>query len=243
MIALYTDFGWQGPYVGQMKAVLHRHAPNVPVVDLMHDAPRFNPRAAAYLLAASIRPFVRGVVFLCVVDPGVGDPRRPALALQADGRWFVGPGNGLLEVVAARSEKHQWHRIDWSPPRLSDSFHGRDLFAVVAAEAALARTDKLVALSDAQAPVQGLPPALHEIIYIDAYGNAMTGLPGANYERTRTLEIGGQQLRYARTFSEVEAGQGFWYVNALDLVELAVNQGDAARSMGIAIGDRVSFSD
>jgi S-adenosyl-L-methionine hydrolase (adenosine-forming) len=95
MIALFTDFGLYGPYTGQMKAVLCEMAPGVLVIDLFADAPVGNPKASAYLLAAYARWFSEQTVFLCVVDPGVGGA-RPAIVLEADGRWYVGPGNGYL---------------------------------------------------------------------------------------------------------------------------------------------------
>ncbi|MHA1114521.1 MAG: SAM-dependent chlorinase/fluorinase, partial [Alphaproteobacteria bacterium] len=132
MIALFTDFGAAGPYTGQVKAVLAQDAPGVPVIDLIADAPACDPRAGAYLLAALAPEFPPGTVFLCVVDPGVGGPRAP-LIVEADGRRFVGPDNGLFEIVTARHR-----RIDWRPARLSTSFHGRDLFAPVAARLARA---------------------------------------------------------------------------------------------------------
>src|SRR5438270_10168100 len=92
-----TDFGLQGPYTGQMKAVLHQMAPGIPTIDLFADAPAGNPKAAAYLLAAYAQWFAAGTTFLCIVDPGVGG-RRPPVILEADGCWYVGPGNGLFEL-------------------------------------------------------------------------------------------------------------------------------------------------
>ncbi|MGB8275409.1 MAG: SAM-dependent chlorinase/fluorinase, partial [Alphaproteobacteria bacterium] len=121
MIVLVTDFGLAGPYVGQMKAVLVREAPGVPVIDLLADAPVFDPMAAAYLLAAYVEEFPPGSVFLCVVDPGVGSGRG-AVIMQADGRWFVGPDNGLFAIVARRAGQSRWWDIAWKPPRLSASF-------------------------------------------------------------------------------------------------------------------------
>ena len=132
MIVVFTDFGLQGPYTGQMKAVLHQLAPAVPAIDLFADAPVGNPKASAYLLAAYAQWFAAGTVFLCVVDPGVGGT-RPAIILEADGRWYVGPGNGLFELVQRRATTTRSWDIDWKPERLSASFHGRDLFAPVAA--------------------------------------------------------------------------------------------------------------
>ena len=132
MIVLFTDFGLQGPYTGQMKAVLWRMAPGIPAVDLFADAPVGNPKASAYLLAAYAEWFAAGTVFLAVVDPGVGGT-RPPIILEADGRWYVGPGNGLFELVERRATSKRSWDIDWRPERLSASFHGRDLFAPVAA--------------------------------------------------------------------------------------------------------------
>jgi len=135
MIVLCTDFGPTGPYLGQVKAVLARAAPAVPVIDLFADLPAFAPRLSAYLLAAYADWFEAGDVILAVVDPGVGGPRG-ALVVEADGRWFVGPDNGLLELVLRRAERARCFAITWRPPALSATFHGRDLFAPVAARLA-----------------------------------------------------------------------------------------------------------
>src|SRR5271165_4542415 len=130
LIALFTDFGLAGPYTGQMKAVLLRDAPGIAVVDLFADAPAARPQPSAYLLAAYAAWFPAGTVFPCVVDPGVGGPRVP-LIIEADGRWYVGPDNGLFELVLRRAAKARVWRITFEPVSLSASFHGRDLFAPV----------------------------------------------------------------------------------------------------------------
>src|SRR5260370_15228133 len=114
MIVLFTDFGLQGPYTGQMKAVLHQMAPGIPAIDLFADAPAGNPKAAAYLLAAYAQWFAAGTTFLCVVDPGVGGPRPPVM-LEADGRWYVGPGNGLFELVERRAMRRAASRSSGGP--------------------------------------------------------------------------------------------------------------------------------
>ena len=123
MIVLFTDFGSQGPYTGQMKAVLYQIAPGIPAIDLFADAPVGNPKASAYLLAAYSEWFAAGTVFLSVVDPGVGGT-RPPIILEADGRWYVGPGNGLFELVERRAASARSWDIVWKPERLSASFHG-----------------------------------------------------------------------------------------------------------------------
>ncbi len=128
MIVLFTDFGEVGPYTGQIKAVLAREAPGVDVVDLLHDAPAFQARPSSYLLATLIDVFPTETVFICVIDPGVGGDRA-AIVVEADGRWFVGPDNGLFEIVMRRANDVMAWNITWRPDSLSASFHGRDLFA------------------------------------------------------------------------------------------------------------------
>ena len=99
MLVLFTDFGIGSPYMGQMRAVLHQGAPGSPIIELFADAPAFDARAAAYLLAAHAPEFPPGTVFVCVVDPGVGGD-RPPMVLRAKDQVFVGPGNGLFEIIA-----------------------------------------------------------------------------------------------------------------------------------------------
>ncbi len=244
MIVLFTDYGWSDPYVGQLKAVLAREAPGVAVIDLLHDVPDFNAHAGAHLLDALAPQFPVGSIFLCVVDPGVGGPRGAA-AVEADGRWYVGPDNGLLSVVAARAERVRRFRISWRPARLSDSFHGRDLFAPVAAwlvagqppPARLQAIDALEVNFDAA--------ELPRIIYVDHFGNCWTGLrggppvPGAG---TATLEVKGVSLPHRRVFSEAAKGEAFWYVNSAGLVEIAANRASAAMLLKVGVGDTVRIA-
>ncbi|MGA8005986.1 MAG: SAM-dependent chlorinase/fluorinase, partial [Burkholderiales bacterium] len=128
MIVLFTDFGTSDPYLGQVKAVLQRDAPGTPVVDALNDAPDFAVEPAAHLLAALAPRYPRASVFLAVIDPGVGGS-RDAIVLEADGRRFVGPDNGLLSVLWQRAKRGRCRRILWCPGALSSTFHGRDLFA------------------------------------------------------------------------------------------------------------------
>lgn len=237
MIVLFTDFGVLGPYLGQVKAVLHQEAPGVPVVDLFADAPAFDPQASAYLLAAFITPFPAGSVFLCVVDPGVGSA-RPGIIIKANERWFVGPDNGLFNIVAKRSRAIQWWDITWRPPWLSASFHGRDLFAPIASRLARGEPPPGI-LQDVSGRIFDWPDDLARIVYLDHYGNAMTGLRASSLSLHVMLDVRGHRLSYARTFSDVAAGQAFWYENANGLVELAINRGSAATELGLQIGDAV----
>ena len=233
MIILFTDFGMNGPYIGQMKAVLQQHAPSAPVIDLYSDAPLFNPKLSSYLLAAYLKEFPLDSVFLCVVDPGVGGSRSPVI-VRADGRWLVGPDNDLFNTVSKHAHHVRWWNINWQPQHLSSSFHGRDLFAPVAAR--LARSAAPPGELRAVPALDEWPADLPQVIYIDHYGNCVTGLRAATVRDDTVLHFGAHVLRRARTFSDVAVGHGFWYENANGLVELAVNQGRADRQFGMVLG-------
>jgi S-adenosylmethionine hydrolase len=238
MIFLFTDFGATDIYVGQVKAVLLSHAPKEVVIDLLHDAPAFNVKAGAHLLAALATRLPKGSVTLAVVDPGVGGPRKP-VAVLADGRWFVGPDNGLISVAAARAVKSQVYSITWRPDARSESFDGRDLFAPVAAM--LARGDRRTpGLKKAELAVSFGPNDLPEIIYVDHFGNLVTGLCAGRLPRDRGLTVNGRTVRYARVFAEVQAGEVFWYENSLGLVELAASSASAQQVLGFKPGDRLT---
>jgi S-adenosyl-L-methionine hydrolase (adenosine-forming) len=238
MLVLFTDFGLAGPYTGQMKAVLAREAPGIPVIDLFADAPSRNPKAAAYLLAAYAAWFPPGAIFLCVVDPGVGGARA-ALAVEADGRWYVGPDNGLFELVRRRSKVTRIFEITEEPPDLSASFHGRDLFAPVAARLSRGETPQMMERDASFGRHPEWPDELAEIVYIDHYGNAMTGLRASAVQANATLVAGGHRIERARTFSDMPAGAPLWYENSNGLVEIAVNLGRADEALGLRIGASV----
>jgi S-adenosylmethionine hydrolase len=242
MIVLFTDFGLTGPYTGQMKAMLARNAPAVPVIDLFADAPAFQPYLSAYLLGAYCGAVPQDGVLLGIVDPGVGTDRLP-LVVRADGRWYVGPDNGLFELVMRRAAVVEAWTIDWRPDRLSASFHGRDLFAPVAAKLAVGE------------PVPGTPVPvervrrpdwaddLGRVVYVDVYGNVLTGWRAAALGEGVGLEAGGHRITRAQTFGDVPVGEALWYENSNGLAEIAVNQGRADRALGLAVGDEVKIVD
>jgi S-adenosylmethionine hydrolase len=241
MIVLFTDFGLEGPYTGQVLAVLQQTAPDVAAIPLFADAPAGQPKPGAYLLAAYSAWFPEGTVFLCVVDPGVGSERRAVVA-EAGGKFFVGPDNGLFDIVVRRSSDPRLWEIAWRPPALSASFHGRDLFAPVAAR--LARGDPLTELArpaDERSAKRGWPDDLAEIVYLDHYGNALTGLRGATVPPDARLKAGGHSVAPAATFSAVPPGEAFWYVNSNGLAEIAINGGSAGVTLDLQIGSKVAI--
>lgn len=247
-IVLFTDFGVGSPYVGQMTAVLRRNAPEAAVIELFSDLAPFNAKAAAYLLPAFASEFPAGSVFLCIVDPGVGGDRAAGV-LEADGRWYVGPDNGLFELVARRAgEAFRWQVVTWRPERLSASFHGRDLFAPIAARIALGDRGPDASWGG-ERPTGGMlrrpdwPDDLEEVVYVDRYGNAMTGVRATMLGPGRGVALAdGRRLVSARTFSDIPPGRGFWYENSNGLVEIAVNHGRADVDFGLAVGTAVRFT-
>jgi S-adenosylmethionine hydrolase len=239
MIALFTDFGLDDPYVGQLHAVLAQTAPGVPCIDLFHHVPAFDVRAGAYLLPALARGFSVPTVFLCVVDPGVGGERRPIM-LQADAHWYVGPDNGLFTLVARRAATSACYAIQWRPAQLSASFHGRDLFAPCAARLACGARPDAEPCAVSAAPGHW-PDDLAEVVYVDRYGNAVTGLRAGTVAQDRHLRVHGRRLPYARVFSAAPHGASFWYENSMGLIEIAAHQASAAGLLGLRIGDAVAF--
>ncbi len=242
MILLFTDFGTNGPYVGQMKSVLYDAAPDSVVIDLMHDAPKFDPKASAYLLSALSKFVPKDTIILAVVDPGVGHPARRPIMIQTDCHWFVGPDNGLFHRVVKDSRDVSCYEIV-TDSNISSSFHGRDVFAPAASQLVKQRLPRTHRITNSSLLKTNWPEELAEVIYIDHYGNAMTGLRAANIEKTAKLVISDVVVSYARTFSSVKKGELFWYKNSIGLVEISQNLESVHKGLDINIGMPVAFHD
>lgn len=217
--------------------MLAARAPRVAVIDALHDAPDYGIEPAAHLLAALAPQYPKRSVFLAVVDPGVGG-KRDAIVIEADGRRFVGPDNGLLSILWTRARSRKCWRIAWRPARLTSSFHGRDLFAPVAAALAAGRAPRGWLERKRRPQVTLGAEDLPRIIYVDHYGNALTGL--RRFRKDRRLRAGGRTLTYARTFEEAKGP--FWYENSMGLVEIAAPRASAARLLRLRIGGKVSWA-
>lgn len=240
-IFLFSDFGSTDLYVGQVEAVVDRFAPGVRVITLLNHAPQFDVKASAHLLAALAKQVARGHVLLAVVDPGVGSD-RDGIVVRIDGRTYVGPDNGLMSVIWQRAAVKSAWRIADHAPGAAVSFHGRDVFAPVAAAVATGEfpNENMKAIP---APTTLLPSDdLAEIIYIDHYGNAMTGLRGEGLPITREICLRRMKIPHARVFSDAPAGKPFWYVNSIGLVELAMPGDSAAKMLGLRVGQSVDWS-
>jgi S-adenosyl-L-methionine hydrolase (adenosine-forming) len=254
IITLLTDFGLEDTYVASMKGVILEGCPNARLVDVSHLVPPQDVCAGAYLLASCYRDFPPGTIHLAVVDPGVGTDRR-GLVLKADHYYFVGPDNGLFSWVlheAAVWEAYSLERTEFWRATVSKTFHGRDIFAPVAAHLGMGVpvqafgppcTPKLAPWTDA---TQTGAEILGQIIHIDHFGNAVTNVTRTTLERfaspsSLAVGIGGLTLvPIVETYGDQETGRVVALIGSSNRLEIAVNQGHAAKTCGIRRGDPVS---
>ena len=241
MIYLFTDFGYNGPYVGQMKSVLASAGPHISIIDLMHDAPAFNPRASAILLSALSAYMSQESITVAVIDPGVGNPERKALMIEADGRWFVGPDNGLFQHIVKNASRVSCYEL-LVEQSISRTFHGRDVFAPAAAQLAKGKLPTLQKIDVGSLVTKDVAANSAEIIYIDHYGNAMTGVHADAIHPDQAIIIDGKTIGFAATFSSVSKGTLFWYINSIGLVEISINSGNAAMEQQLFIGKTFEVS-
>jgi S-adenosyl-L-methionine hydrolase (adenosine-forming) len=240
MVVIFTDYGYQGPYLGQIYSVLEQYAPEVRIITLLADAPRFKPKASAYLLRAITSNFPAGTVFFSVVDPGVGSNIDRPIIMEIDKRFYVGPDNGLFDLVARINSNIKTWYIDWKPEYLSNTFHGRDLYAPICGMLA---NKKIPTRKEFQWVDQhNWQDDLYEIIHIDHFGNAMTGIRANKLDGGICMEVSGHLVNSAQCFSDVKPGVGFWYENSFGLVEFAVNQGRANVQLEIEVGEKITIN-
>jgi S-adenosyl-L-methionine hydrolase (adenosine-forming) len=240
-ITFLSDYGLGDEFVGVVHGVIAGICPDARVIDLGHGVPRQDVSAGAAMLARAL-PYAPAGVHLAVVDPEVG-ARRRALALRTaeQGRLLVGPDNGLLLPAATQfggvAEAVEISASPWRLEPVSATFHGRDLFAPVAAS--LARGEPPPGTAAAPTRHPDWPDDLAEIVYVDHYGNAMTGLRAALLLPRTELQAGGVRIARARTFGDVSPGGLLWYANANGLAEIAAHGASAAARLGLAPGSRV----
>ena len=248
-ITLTTDFGHKGPFVAVMKGVILQHAPDARVIDMTHEIHAHWPAEAGFWLSRSYRYFPTGTVHVAVVDPGVGTERY-IVAVEHDGHVFLAPDNGLLAAVAGDDFRawrlsDEWRRQqDWPNP--SATFHGRDIFAPLAAGIATGR----ISPSDIGPQLNELVPSLVEepdvdsngirgsIITIDHFGNLITNIDErlvAALARPR-VRVAGLDLTLHATYGNVRPGDFLALINSFGVVEIARAEGSAADALGMGRG-------
>lgn len=239
LIFFFTDFGVSGPYLGQMEAAVLNIAPDARVINLLADAPVANPRSASYLLAGLLCGLPENAIVVSVVDPGVGS-ERAALLVRCGGRQLLGPDNGLLALCLRNDPKASVQRLYYDKAELSATFHGRDLFAPAAGRIFAGQAVKLAPVESSIVGADW-PAALEEVVYIDHYGNAVTGMPGTYLADDQALVLDATLITHAETYSAVPVGSPFWYRNSSQMIELAVNQGRADVQLGLGVGSRLTI--
>jgi len=248
LITLLSDFGSASPYPAAMKAVLATLC-QATLIDISHDVPRHAIWHAAYLLAAVAPHVPVGTVHLAVVDPGVGTARK-ALIVASGGQLFVGPDNGLVIPAARRVGSPQVFAVTnaATPSSVSGTFHGRDLFAPLAAQ--LVRGIPIASLAAPIAHYTDLdfgigqrdPSGLSgRVIYIDPFGNLITNIPSEYLQEVApavTIHVGATSLpaRIARTYGDVEKGSAAVLPGSDGALEVAVREGNAAAILGVTVG-------
>jgi len=250
ILTLTTDFGLSDHYVGTMKGVILGICPQAQIVDISHDVSAFEIPEGAYLIAQAYRYFPKKTVHVVVVDPGVGTSRRP-IVMEAAGQYFVAPDNGVLSMVYGE-EKHRIRLISndrYFRQPVSGTFHGRDIFAPVAAHLAAgvtpARLGRIVEdylRPSFQKPQRsGKRTWSGQILKIDRFGNIVTNFHTSEFpdleRRNFTLSIGPQQIAVlARHYEECGHGELFLIAGSSGYLEVSVNQGSAARRIGCEAG-------
>jgi S-adenosylmethionine hydrolase len=262
IITLTTDFGLTDSYVGIMKGVILGIAPTARLIDITHTISPQDVQQAAYMVQTYARYFPTGTVHMVVVDPGVGSARR-AIAFETPESVVVGPDNGVL-TAAWQDARARWQpdvvqAVELADPRywlpdVSNTFHGRDIFAPVAAH--LARGTPLAALGpsiadvheatltqptrDAEGTLQG------RIVHIDYFGNCITNIMPQHLEQLGdhvTVRIGGARIQGVRhTFADVAVGELLALIGSTNHLEIGIRNGNAARTLGVTTTDPVRIT-
>jgi S-adenosyl-L-methionine hydrolase (adenosine-forming) len=251
VITLLTDFGTEDPFVGVMKGVILGHFPEARIVDLTHGIGAQDVAHGAFWLERSFRWFPAGTVHVAVVDPGVGTARAP-LCVRAAQHVFVGPDNGLLAGIIARERGAEVRAIDLAAaglPPPSATFHGRDVFAPVAAQLSARRRAFDEIGPPASASVGPVQPGAERlgtdvrgsVVCADRFGNLITNVDSSlisDFTRPE-VEIQGIVRPLVRTYADGEVSDYVAVVNAFGTVELALRDGNAARALGAGPGSAV----
>ncbi|UCE96994.1 MAG: SAM-dependent chlorinase/fluorinase [Candidatus Bathyarchaeota archaeon] len=259
MLTLLTDFGLKDPYVAEMKAVILNKCPTARIVDISHKIPKFDIHMGAFVLASAASFFPRGTVHLAVVDPGVGTKRRPII-LETKHSFFVGPDNGML-MLAALKEGLQHAYVIENPqfmlPKVSRTFHGRDIFAPAAAYLAkgcaasgFGKEIKDYEMPDFTKPSCERNMVNGEVLHIDDFGNIITNISlkalkelaihKGDFLKVKISEAT-TTSRYCEAYGDVSLGETLVILGSHNFLEISVNEGSAAMRFNAKRGDSVNI--
>ncbi len=254
VVTLTTDFGLKDPFVGIMKGVMKRHCLDIGVIDLCHEVPPFRGEIAGLWIGLSYRWFPEGTVHVAVVDPGVGTDRG-IVCIQSEHHLFLAPDNGLAGELVSHLDGWTAWLLDLTTLDLQIStatFHGRDIFAPVAAMLASGKlvpqalgspTHDLVA-SALPRPAFEASSFAGEILFADRFGNLSTNIPGPLPESWQGASVGvdGQALRLVRTYDDARPGEAVGIFNSFGLLEIALPRASARKRSGWGPGTPIRVS-
>ena len=257
IITLTTDFGLKDAYVAEMKAVILGICANATIVDITHDIEKFNIRMGAYILASAPSYFPEGTIHLAVVDPGVGTGRQ-AILIQTKHGYFVGPNNGVLALAANSQVIEHIYEITNRKlmlPKMSNTFHGRDIFAPAAAHLANGTppTEFGQEIHEIVTPefakiIRRKDMLIGEVLHVDGFGNIITNFGEKEVELMKIRQIVNVKLRNARlklkfckAYADVESQKPLALVGSHNFLEISINQGNAAEAFKIKSGDKVTL--
>ncbi|MDQ2900011.1 MAG: SAM-dependent chlorinase/fluorinase [Acidobacteriota bacterium] len=255
ILTLTTDFGLTDHFVGAMKGVILGICPEAQIVDIGHQVGAYEIAEAGFLIAQAWRYFPARTVHVIVVDPGVGGERRPIVA-EAGGHYFVAPDNGVLSMILAEEE----HKVRWITAEkyfhhpVSRTFHGRDIFAPIAAHLAAGapvaklgkKIDDYLRLSFERPVRTARRGWTGSILWIDRFGNAITNFRSADFPQIETqpfeMRIGLRAVgRLASNYAELNPGELSLIAGSSGYLEVAANQASAAKILGCAVGAPVEL--
>ncbi len=261
-IVLTTDFGTDDIYLGVMKAIIYSMAPDANIIDLTHSIAPQNFKQAAFLLSVSVKYFPKNTIFLTIIDPGVGTARN-MIAMKCKDYTFLSPDNGTLSYVLQHYTPDAIYSItekEYFLDDISATFHGRDVFAPVAAHLAngldISKLGErvsplsLITVPDAQCFLDAQNIWHGEILHIDRFGNIVTSLKAetmdinpyhfAKQELNWMFELGSIKIRYlSQTFADVNIGDYLAYVGSFGYIEIGKRDGNAAKELGIMTGQNI----
>jgi S-adenosyl-L-methionine hydrolase (adenosine-forming) len=257
MITLTSDFGLRDPYVAEMKGVILSINPEAKLIDITHDVKQFDIRMGAFMLASAAPYFPKGTVHVAIIDPEVGTDRR-AILIETERGFFVGPDNGVLMLAAQNQKIQQIREITNSQfmlPRVSNTFHGRDIFSPSAAY-----LEKGVSPSQFGAEIANptwpnfaeikykKDVILGEVLHVDDFGNIITNIPE---QEPRQKQIKGfsivlrrkmLNLKFSKTYGNGKFKEAVAIIGSHGYLEIALNQGNAAEEFSVTAGDEISVS-
>jgi len=257
IITLTTDFGLRDPYVAEIKAVILSISPDALIVDISHEIEKFNVKMGAYILAVTAPYFPKDTIHVAIVDPTVGGKRRPIL-IQSKHGYFIGPDNGLLALAVTKQGIKHVYQISnkrFMLPKISNTFHGRDIFAPAAANLANGIAPKefgpeirRIVMQRFAKIVKKNNSLVGEVLHVDDFGNVIT-----NFGETELEQLGDNtnidiklrnrrlKLKFCKTYSDIKPQKPLAIIGSHNFLEISINQGNAAETFKIREGDKITI--